>query len=216
MEDWVREQINQIEVAPGVPLIISDADEVLFQFVHGLEAFLAEGDLYLDLASFRLSGNIKYRQSDEVYPLDQVPDLLSEFFEHRTAHLDIVDGARDVLNKLHPHAQIIVLTNVPAERKDDRVSALERHGLPFPVIANSGAKGPAAAHLAELAQAPTVFIDDIPPNLDSVKQHAEHVHCIQFVSHPRLSELIDDVQIDHPKAKNWLELDTLIRAHLFP
>ncbi len=215
MRDWVKDQIDRVVLDTDRPLIISDADEVLFQFVRGLEAFLETAGLYLDLSSFRLSGNIKNKTTNETYPIDDVPNLLAEFFAERTRHLEVVEGAQNVLNSLRGDAQIVVLTNVPAEQKADRVSALERNGLDFPVIANSGDKGPAAAYLATRVEAPIVFIDDIPPNLDSVKQHANHIHCVHFVSHPRLSELIEAMDFEHPRAKSWMELDKIIRDHLF-
>ncbi len=40
-------------------------------------------------------------------------------------------------------ADVIMLTNLPHEAGDDRRANLAGHGLNFPVVTNSGPKGPA-------------------------------------------------------------------------
>ena len=64
------EQIKNLNLKFDQPLIISDADEVLFLFLKGFENFLKSKDLYLDLAKARLTGNIKKISNDEVVPND--------------------------------------------------------------------------------------------------------------------------------------------------
>ena len=53
------DQIKSLSLKKNIPLIISDADEVLFLFLKGFEKFLKSKNLYLDLAKARLTGNIK-------------------------------------------------------------------------------------------------------------------------------------------------------------
>jgi len=52
-------QIDLLNLNINQPLIISDADEVIFLFLKGFEKFLKSKNLYLDLAKARLTGNIK-------------------------------------------------------------------------------------------------------------------------------------------------------------
>ena len=61
----VLAQADRITLDPMRPLILSDADEVLVQFASVLDEFLHENELYLDLVSFALTGNIK-RKADDV------------------------------------------------------------------------------------------------------------------------------------------------------
>ena len=41
------------------PLLIVDADEVLLRFADGFDRFLRQRELFLDLTSYRLHGNVK-------------------------------------------------------------------------------------------------------------------------------------------------------------
>ena len=52
-------QIDSLNLNFDQPLIISDADEVIFLFLKGFEKFLKSKNLYLDLTKARLTGNIK-------------------------------------------------------------------------------------------------------------------------------------------------------------
>ena len=65
------DQIKSLSLKVNTPLIISDADEVLFLFLKGFEKFLRSKDLYLDLAKARLTGNIKKIQTILQYQMIQ-------------------------------------------------------------------------------------------------------------------------------------------------
>lgn len=174
------------DIRPGRPLIVVDADEVLLRFVEGLEAWLPDRDAFLDLQGYKLTGNI--RRTTDRAPLDQpaVSALLKTF--HATAGLDLlpVAGAAEALANLARHAQIVVLTNIAPELAGRRRANLRSHGLDYPVIANSGLKGPAFAALAAAAAAPAVFVDDIPQHHASVAGAHRGAHQVHLVADPRL------------------------------
>ena len=56
----IRTQIDELSLDSNRPLLLCDADEVLFQFVRGLERHLETQGFHLDLISFSLFGNIKH------------------------------------------------------------------------------------------------------------------------------------------------------------
>lgn len=173
-------------VIKGRPLIVVDADEVLLRFLQGLEDYLPAEGLYLDLQTYQLTGNIRRKADGTALDQASVTALLKTFHATAGLTLDPVAGAAEALADLARHTQIFVLTNIAPELADRRRDNLRRHGLDYPVIANSGLKGAAFAALATAAGAPAVFVDDLPHHHASVSEaHAGAVH-IHLVADPRL------------------------------
>src|ERR1700754_5142836 len=78
------------------PLLILDADEVLLKFVDGFDRFLRARELFIDLTSYRLHGNVK-RLDDRSPVLDvEVTALLDEFRADLDS-LEAVEGAVETL-----------------------------------------------------------------------------------------------------------------------
>jgi hypothetical protein len=135
------DQIKSLNIKTNIPLIISDADEVLFLFLKGFEKFLKSKNLYLDLAKARLTGNIKKISDNTPVPDDTMSKLLPEFFLKETKKLEPVIDAENCLKSLSKKTQIIILTNIPFKDKKSRVDALKKYNMNYPVITNSGLKG---------------------------------------------------------------------------
>ena len=76
LPEEIRRQVTALRLHAERPLIISDADEVLLQFVRALEDFLDAEGLHLALTSFALTGNIRRRATDEALPGPEVRELL--------------------------------------------------------------------------------------------------------------------------------------------
>jgi hypothetical protein len=210
----VASQLAGTRLDPDRPLIISDADEVIFAFVRGLERYLHRHNLYLRLESFALTGNIRHRHTDEVLPAEDVRERLQGFFAAETHALDPVEGVTAALDALSQRAQILVLSNVPLPQRSARQEALRRHGMDYPLVANVGAKGPTVAALVADMAAPVFFLDDIPRNIDSVANKAEHVTRIHFVADDRLAELIDKAERAHVRIDDWPATRAYIEADL--
>lgn len=210
----VVEQIVGIEFDPARPLIISDADEVIFAFVRGLENYLNRQGLYLRLESFALTGNIRDRQTDEVLSSEDVRERLKGFFATETASLDPVDGVAAALSELSKRAQIMILSNIPLPQRATRQRALRQHGMDYPLVANIGAKGPAVAALVANMTAPVFFLDDIPHNIKSVAETADQVTRIHFISDPRLAKLIEKADHAHVRIDDWPATRAFIEADL--
>lgn len=205
LHEDVARQIADLNIDPDRPIVISDADEVVLQFVAGLEAFLdvQSRPMFLDLTSFALTGNIRYADTAEALDAVDVKALLASFFEQRTEHLSPVPGAAEALAAISSRAQIVILSNVPIGQRDARQRSLQRHGMNFPVIANSGAKGPAVAQIVSDVMAPAFFLDDIPHNITSVAQASADVVRMHFVADPRLARLVDPPDDCHFHGGDW-------------
>lgn len=199
-------QLTKIKINDDRPLIITDADEVLFNFMKGMELFLEENDMFFDWASFALHGNIKHKSSGDAVESAEIPKLLDQFFASYAHRLPAVEGAAEHLEKLSEHAQVVVLSNVPPKYADLRLEGLKKSGMDFPLIANVGAKGRVVKALSENLEKSAFFIDDIPHNHGSVKKHAEHVHRLHFIADPRLARLLGPAEDSTARLDSWPEL----------
>jgi hypothetical protein len=200
MHELTREQLAALAIKPGKSLLICDVDEVVVHFTREFETYLAARGLELETSSLALSGNIRHRGSGLPLPDPELQALVTAFFLERTLHMEPIEGAIEALRSLAEDCQIVMLTNLPHEAGDLRRRNLEGHGLPYPVITNSGPKGPAIATLARMADAPTVFIDDSPAFIASSYEHAPHVHLIHFMHDQRFAR--------HVTPKNYVSLFT--------
>jgi len=210
----VAEQLATLALTRGKPLVIVDADEVLFYFMRGLERFLESRDLYFDWASYALHGNIRQRRDNAPVAAEILHPLLQRFFADATEDLEPVDGAAQALAELSQTAQVVVLSNVPMPARGARIRALARHGMAFPLIANTGPKGPAVAFMLKQTMAPAVFIDDIPHNHKSVAEIAPAVHRLHYIADTRLAALLGPAPDCHHRADTWPDMLTHIQALL--
>jgi hypothetical protein len=200
-------------LAPGRPLLILDADEVLLQFVAGFDTFLRNRGLFLDLSSYRLHGNVR-RLDDRSTVLDvEVAALLDEF-RSDLDWLEPVDGARDALAGLSERATMVVLTNITPTQAGPRLRNLAGLGADLPLIANSGPKGPAVRALSNHARATTFFIDDIPQQLASAAEHAPDVVRIHLIGDVRLKALLAPAPHANLYAQDWLAAAAYIHDQL--
>ncbi|MCY4230398.1 MAG: hypothetical protein OXF26_05835 [Alphaproteobacteria bacterium] len=208
-------QLEAAGVESGRPLLISDADEVLFRFVEAFVGHIGERGFTFDWSSFRLTGNVRRTADDVVLDQTQVSGLLQRFFAECTEDIPPVPGAADGLARLaRAGAQIVVLTNVPPAQRDARRLALARNRMPYPVVVNTGHKGPAAAWLAARSKGPAVFVDDGPNNHVSVKQAAPEIACLHFVATDRLARLVDMPPEADGRPEDWPALERAVAASL--
>lgn len=202
IQPQIMMQLEALELDPGRPLIISDADEVLLKFMERVEVYLESIGLWIDLQNFGLTNNIKSRATNE--PV-KVPTLIDDFFAAETPNIEAAEGAAASLASLSEKAQIMVLTNLPADHKQARIDNLKGHGMDYPVVVNSGLKGHAVKWLADKVNGPVFFLDDIPHNVNSVAEEAPDVHCIHFIADSRLQKLIGKADGATARFDTWVE-----------
>lgn len=210
----VAEQLATLTLTHGKPLVIVDADEVLFYFMRGLERFLESRGLYFDWASYALHGNIRQRRDDTPVAAEILHPLLQRFFAEATEELEPVDGAAQALAELSRTSQVVVLSNVPMPARNARIRALARHGMAFPLIANTGPKGPAVVAMLKQTMGAAVFIDDIPHNHKSVAEMAPAVHRLHYIADTRLAALLGPAPDCHHRADTWPDMLTHIQTLL--
>ena len=214
LHDDVLRQLETLRLSPERPLIVSDADEVIFAFVRGLEAYLLDNGHFMDLKSFAMRGNIRDSESGEAVSGEAVKSLINGYFSERTEHIEPVAGAAAALAALSERSQVMVLSNLPLDYREARRRALVKHGMDYPLIANIGRKGPAMAYLAARHKAPMFFLDDIPHNIASVARAANRVTRLHFIADHRLRDLIGAADEADVRTDDWDEARQFIEGRL--
>ncbi|MGN6514994.1 MAG: hypothetical protein ACTHLR_04035 [Rhizomicrobium sp.] len=213
MTDLFHTHPATVPLDAAKPLLVTDADEVILRFAEGFDRFLSERGLFLDLTTYRLHGNVK-RKDDGTKILDVECTALLDEFRADLDWLDTVQEADSVLRALAPSMNIVVLSNVTELQAPARVRNFEKLGLSFPLLANSGWKGPAVKALAARAKQPTFFIDDVPQHHASVAELAPDVFRIHLIGDERLKPLLPQAEHAHLRADNWRDAETFIRTKL--
>lgn len=192
------------------PLLIVDVDEVLGLFMQGFGRFLEDRGLEFRVDRFALFQNI-YRPGELVHlEIDEGKQHYEDFFRFGCADIEPAPDAARTLAALSRDASVVILSNAPAQARLARSRWLGRHGLDYPLILNSGLKGPLAAGLARQTPGQVAFIDDLIPNLDSVAESAPQVARFQMVADERLRPLAPSAPDRHTRIDEWSDLGEAI------
>jgi len=194
---------SDLQLEKNKPILIVDADEVILKFVEALEVYLNRTGFDLDLASFQLSGNIKHRETGLIAKPEEVKTLISDFFDHDIEKISPVENAAAALSDLGELYQIIVLSNVPERCRDRRQNHLREHGFNYPLIANSGGKGTQVRRMHDFVEAPSIFIDDLPPQHTAVAGKSPDTYRIHMIADNRLAKLIGKAPDAHHREDRW-------------
>jgi hypothetical protein len=203
ISEETNSQLAALAIDDKRPLLICDVDEVILHFTSDLEDYLATQQLWLDPASLALNGNIRNKADNKPIEIENVGQLIDDFFATRTRDMQTIPGAVEALNTIKSHASVVLLTNLPHFAGDDRRENLSGHGLDLPVITNSGPKGPAIQRLSQLTSKPIVFVDDSPGFIQSAYEFAPHVHLIHFLQDERFAVHAPHLDFVSLRTNNW-------------
>ena len=191
------------------PLIICDADEVIFDFMNSFENYLHNNSFYFSWNSYALNGNI-LNNNNKAINKDEVHNIINSFFKIKTSKMKLVKGAKSSLRKLAQSFNIIILSNIPFEFYKERKNALKKYDLNFPFFANKGPKGKAVAYISKMFKGDIWFIDDSPYQIKSVKQEAKNINTILFISNKKLEDLINSKNYGDFFSNTWEENTKII------
>jgi hypothetical protein len=193
------------------PLVLIDVDEVLGLFMQGFGDFLASHGLEMRIERFALFQNIYRPGAAEHLDIAEGKVLFDAFFAGHCDQIEPAPGAIAALNRLARSAELLILSNAPAQGETLRTAWLAKHGMEHPLVLNSGPKGPIAAGLIAQTPHPTAFVDDLIPNLDSVADHSPGTATFQHVADLRLRPFAP-LSERHPRIDDWSELADAIEA----
>jgi hypothetical protein len=205
ISDITLAQLKDLRVASRRPLVICDVDEVVLHFLSDFDDFTAAKGFKFDRGSHNWGSNIRHAQSGKAASPDHCGQLVDNYFATRTRAMVTIDGAVDSLKEIALVADVVMLTNLPHWAGDDRRANLKDHGLPFPVITNTGPKGPAIRHLADLTEAPIVFVDDSPHFVMSARDHAPDIHIVHFLQDPAAAAQAPEFDFVSLRTGTWDE-----------
>lgn len=213
--DRAQALAEQISLDPAKPLLIVDADEVLFHFMATfLEFIRGKGHAFV-FRSYALTGNVLAHEDGPPLAQEEVTGLLQDFFHARTHDMPADPHAAPAIARLTAAGvQGVVLSNVPSHAAENRRLALATAGIDLALAPWSGPKGSAVAALAAKTSGQVAFVDDIAHHHESVSKTAPDVYRLHYVTHPELRRILGDVEAAHDQADDWLGLEGLIRARL--
>ena len=203
IDPFTKTQLAALDVHATRPLIICDVDDVVVHFLRGFDAVLARMDHVLEVDGLALNNNVLHRHTRTAMPSEHVAKLIDDYFIEQTEHMEDIEGAVASLNALSDQATVVMLTNLPHHARDKRIINLKKHGLPFPVITNSGPKGPAIKHLSGRTTGPKVFVDDSPSFVKSSFEFAPEVKIVHFLHDERFSKLHQPLEFVSHTTGEW-------------
>ena len=207
LSDGLQKQINKATLLKDKPLLITDADEVLLNFVKCFEIYLEKKGFWYDLTSYALFGNIKQKGTDEVLSNEVILEYLDDFFRTESKDITFVEGSIHFINKLlDSNFQILVLTNIPFKYLDDRKHCFQKNGLNLQIIAGNGPKGSVIKELIRDFNEKVFFIDDLAPHISSVKEEVSRSKTIHYISDERLSKLAVSPKEADFRAYSWKDI----------
>lgn len=202
MQPSTYPKINISDINQDKPLIVCDADEVIFDFMNSFERYLNSINLYFNWASYALEGNI-LNDKKKAIDKNHINEIINNFFKTNTVDMKLVKGAKQSLNKLSKYFNIIILSNIPFKFYEKRKSALNKHNLNFPFYANKGPKGKTIKYIAKIFKKDIWFIDDSPYQIKSVKIEEKRINTILFVGNSKLEALIKKKNISDYFSNAW-------------
>jgi hypothetical protein len=203
LDPAIESQIRAVGIKADRPLVVCDVDEVVVHFLRGFEAFLGANGLWLDPASFALNGNVRRLESNEPVSTAELGELITRFFTERARQLEPIEGAHEALSSLARTAQVVLLSNIPAAFRDDRLANLAEHGFAYPLVINQGPKGPAVKTMIERHASTLVFIDDVPNYITSVAEHCPAAGIVHFLQDQRFARHVERLECVSLRTDNW-------------
>ena len=207
-------EVFELRIPSHRPLVVVDVDEVLGMFMRGFEKFVGGHGLEMRIDRFALFQNIYRPGESQHIDMETGRRLFDAFFESSPHDMDLAPGAAEALAALADEATIVILTNAPAASRPSRARWLIENGLPYPLVIGAGPKGRPVAAMAARTPHPTVFVDDLLHNLDSVEKEAPRVHRFQSVADERLRQFAPSAPDRHPRYDHWPDLGDAIHRTL--
>ncbi|MBB4954242.1 hypothetical protein H4S14_002394 [Agrobacterium vitis] len=195
------------------PLLVSDVDDVVLEFLFPFEAYLKSLGHQLLPKSFRLTGNIVSLVSGQPVEEAQVETLLHDFFAQQENWQKPFGDAVSQLQHLGTMADVVFLTAMPPAFTLQRRRLLDRLGLDFPLLATESPKGPVVAALHGARRLPLAFMDDMAHNLHSVADHAPECLLVHLAPQSDIHRFAPQTASHVIRARDWQGASDHILTH---
>ena len=201
---------KSLKIDNNLPLLICDADEVIFEFMENFDNYLQLNDMYFSYESFKLNGNIFNKKNNIVINNIYIPSIISKFFEEYALKMPLIKGAKSALKKLSKVMNIIILSNIPKTYAANRIQCLNSNDMHYQLISNDGPKNIKCLELEKLTNKKVFFVDDLPNQISSVSSNCKNITTIHFLQNKKLLKIVPEVKNCAYKANNWEEILKII------
>lgn len=210
------ETLRQIEALSQDrrPLLVSDVDEVVLDFVDPFTRFLASRGYRFASLQFRLTGNVVDTATGALLDAPATDKLLGDFFADQAAWQVPAAGAVAALSRLAERVEIVLLTAMPHRYHEVRRRHLVDLGVHWPLLTTEMAKGPALRRLRGDSGRRVAFVDDLPPNLVSVGAAVPDAHLFHLMAHAGLRALLPPLPPGIVAVADWAAAEPAIAAAL--
>ena len=205
---------NNIIIDKDLPLLICDADEVIFNFMDSFDEFLYVNNMYFSYETFKLNGNILQKKNNIPISSNEVPRIITNFFEHYTMKMPFIKNAKEVLKELSYRINIIILSNIPKASSLNRINYLKQNDMHYTFICNEGPKNIKCMELEKLTNKNIFFIDDLPSQIASVSNSCKNIITIHFLQNKKLIKIIPEVKDCNYKVNNWNDVKKIILKNI--
>jgi hypothetical protein len=187
------------------PLLVTDCDEVLLHMVSHFSAWLDEAhEVVFRPEDGDMAGALKFRESGERVPKEQVWEYLGGFFTNEMHRQTVVPGAIEALGRIGEVADIVILTNLNDQVHAGRVKQLAGHGIHHEVVCNRGGKGEPLKSLVERHGATrSLFVDDLAVHHASVARHSPATFRLHMVADTKLAAVTETAPAAHARIDDW-------------
>ena len=194
---------TSLNINPNLPLLISDADEVIFEFMESFEEYLLSNSMYFSYKSFKLNGNIYNQETNKPIDSANIPIIISNFFQEYAIKMPLIKEAKNILEKLSKVMNVIILSNIPKNYAADRIQCFKDNNMNYAFISNEGPKNIKCLELQKLTNKKVFFIDDLPNQIYSVSENCTNITTIHFLQNKKLLNIIPDINDCDFKTDNW-------------
>lgn len=214
LPDATLAQLRAAGIERGRPVIAVDVDDTLVLFVEHLSRWMDGQGMMMRLEHYQLEGSMFRKCDPDPLPFDECIEVINGFFRAETRAQVATPGGREALAALEARAQVVILTNVPRFATEDRRANLDRLGLDYPLVVNSGGKGRAMAWLAAASGAEVALVDDSTNQLESCAKHVPDSVRIHFAGAGHIDRLFPDCPHATTRVRDWEACRDALENHL--
>ena len=205
---------TSLNINPNLPLLISDADEVIFEFMESFEEYLLSNSMYFSYKSFKLNGNIYNQETNKPIDSANISIIISNFFQEYAIKMPLIKGAKNILEKLSKVMNVIILSNIPKNYAADRIQCLKDNNMNYAFISNEGPKNIKCLELQKLTNKKVFFIDDLPNQISAVSNYCKNIITIHFLQNKKLLKIIPEVKDSDYNVNNWESILKIIHNNI--
>ena len=205
---------TSLNINPNLPLLISDADEVIFEFMESFEEYLLSNSMYFSYKSFKLNGNIYNQETNKPIDSANISIIISNFFQEYAIKMPLIKEAKSALEKLSKVMNVIILSNIPKNYAADRIQCLKDNNMNYAFISNEGPKNIKCLELQKLTNKKVFFIDDLPNQISAVSNYCKNIITIHFLQNKKLLKIIPEVKDSDYNVNNWGSILKIIHNNI--